>query len=85
MPGRDFRTAVARCWTIRAEATRRARDRGSTDPGLRAGATSGKHLDPLAELVETVLLGVKPPWLGYVFLMQDEPAALRGRVGEILA
>lgn len=152
MPGQDFRAAVARCWALRAEAEQRARDRGNTDPGLRAGVTSGKHLDPLAELVESVLrdaglpessihrnsgvelpgyyraekkwdvvavhdgvvavavefksilgsygnnmnnraeealgnatdlleaaesglMGVKPPWLGYVFLMQDEPAS----------
>lgn len=152
MPARDFRVAVAHCWSLRAEAAQRARERGNTDPGLRAGVTSGKHLDPLAELVESVLhdaglpassvhrnsgvvlpgyyrpekkwdvvavhsgvvvvavefksilgsygnnmnnrveealgnatdlleaaqaglLGVKPPWLGYVFLMQDEPAS----------
>lgn len=152
MPVTDYREAVASCWSLRADAAQRARDRGSTDPGLRAGVTSGKHLDPLAQLVEQVLvdaglpqsaiykdrgvelpgyyrpekkwdvvaihegtvavavefksilgsygnnmnnrveealgnatdlleaaekglLGVKPPWLGYVFLMQDEPAS----------
>jgi hypothetical protein len=152
MLGEDFKGAVARCWAMREDAAQRAHDRGSTDPGLRAGVTSGKHLDPLADLVESVLLdaglpessirrdrgvelpgyyrpekkwdvvaihdgtvvvavefksilgsygnnwnnrveealgnatdlleaaekgllGVKPPWLGYVFLMQDEPAS----------
>lgn len=152
MQDSDFRDAVARCWSMRANAAKRARDRGNTDPGLRAGVTSGKHLDPLAELVESVLidaglphssinrdravelpgyfrpekkwdvvavhegtvvvavefksilgsygnnmnnraeealgnatdllqaaeaglLGLKPPWLGYVFLMQDEQAS----------
>jgi hypothetical protein len=29
----------------------------------------------LLEAAERGLLGVKPPWLGYVFLMQDEPAS----------
>jgi len=29
----------------------------------------------LLEAAEKGLLGVKPPWLGYVFLMQDEPAS----------
>ncbi len=29
----------------------------------------------LLEAAETGLLGLKPPWLGYVFLMQDEPAS----------
>jgi hypothetical protein len=152
MPNRNFKDAVARCWSVRAEAAQRARDKGSSDLGLRAGVTSGKHLDPLAELVESVLVnaglpmesiyrnsgvelpgyyrpekrwdvvavhdgvvvvaiefksilgsygnnmnnraeeavgnatdlleaaekglvGVKPPWLGYVFLMQDEPGS----------
>ncbi len=157
MPVRDYREAVASCWSIRADAAQRARQRGNTDPGLRAGVTSGKHLDPLAQLVEAVLvdaglpqssihrnrgvelpgyyrpekrwdvvavhagsvvvavefksilgsygnnmnnrveealgnatdlleaaekglLGATPPWLGYVFLMQDEPAS-RSPVG----
>jgi len=152
VPVPEYRRAVARCWSMRADAAQRARERGSTDPGLRAGVTSGKHLDPLANLVEQVLvdaglppssihkdrgvelpgyyrpekkwdvvavydgtvvaavefksilgsygnnmnnrteealgnatdlleaaekglLGVTPPWLGYVFLMQDEPAS----------
>jgi len=146
----DYRDAVLSCWSLREEAAQLARERGNTDPGLRAGVTSGAHLDPLADLVkavimdagipadhihggrnslelpgyfraekkwdvvvvhggelvaaiefksilgsfgnnmnnrteealgnatdvlhaaETGLLGLQPPWLGYVFLMQDE-------------
>jgi len=149
----DFEKAVLSCWSLREEATRQARERGNTDPGLRAGVTGGGHLDPLAELAKNVLvdagipagdvhngrsklelpgyfraekkwdvvvvhkgelvaavefksilgsfgnnlnnrteealgnatdilhaaecglLGLQPPWLGYVFLMQDEPAS----------
>jgi len=152
VPLEDYREAAASCWKMRTDAANRALMRGSTDPGLRAGVTSGKHLDSLAQLIEKVLvdaglpqssvhkdrgvelpgyyrpekkwdvvavhdgtvvvavefksilgsygnnmnnraeealgnatdlleaaekglLGVKPPWLGYVFLMQDEPSS----------
>lgn len=153
----DFEKAVLSCWSLREEAARQAKERGNTDPGLRAGVTGGGHLDPLANLVtnlvnsvlvdagipasdihsdrgklelpgyfraekkwdvvavhkgelvaaiefksilgsfgnnlnnrteealgnatdilqaaESGLLGLQPPWLGYVFLMQDEPAS----------
>lgn len=46
----DFAEAVLLCWSRRSEAADRARSRGSADPGLRAGVTSGAHLDPLADL-----------------------------------
>ena len=61
MKDSDFRDAVVRCWSMREDAAKKARDRGNTDPGLRAGVTSGKHLDPLAELVEAVLVDAGLP------------------------
>lgn len=58
----DFREAVLHCWTMREDAAQRARERGNTDPGLRAGVTSGAHLDPLADLVKAgfVSAGILP-------------------------
>ncbi|MHB0976157.1 MAG: PaeR7I family type II restriction endonuclease [Candidatus Aquicultorales bacterium] len=154
MANRDFREAVMDCWHGRADAEQRQKDKGNNDMGLRAGVTSGKHLDSLAQLIEEVfvdaglpadslfrrkfielpgyyraekqwdivavykgivvaaielksilgsygnnmnnraeeaigsahdllqaaetgLLGPKPPWLGYVFVMQNEEASRR--------
>ncbi|GAB4279360.1 MAG: PaeR7I family type II restriction endonuclease [Coriobacteriia bacterium] len=61
MPVPDYKEAVAMCWTVRQRAEREARQRGSKDPGLRAGVTSGKHLDSLADLVEWVLVDAGLP------------------------
>ena len=139
---------------MREAAAERAKSKGSSDASLRAGVTSGKHLDPVAQLVvdefvaaglseselfhgkkvelpgayraekqwdvvaihngelvaavefksilgsygnnmnnrteealgnacdlieagESGLLGKTPPWLGYVFLMQDDDGSRR--------
>lgn len=56
MPERDFKTAAAQCWELREQATEQARLRGNNDRGLRAGVTSGRHLDPLTDLVRDILL-----------------------------
>ncbi|MBC7265692.1 MAG: hypothetical protein H5T75_01770 [Coriobacteriia bacterium] len=62
MSKRDFRAAAARCWELREQAQEEARRRGNQDPGLRAGVTSGGHLDPLADLVRGILVdsGLSP-------------------------
>ncbi|MCX6362854.1 MAG: restriction endonuclease [Actinobacteria bacterium] len=46
-----FEDAVLSCWRLRRAAASKARAGGSKDPGLRAGVTSGAHLDPLTDLV----------------------------------
>lgn len=57
----DYRDAVLSCWSLREEAAQLARERGNTDPGLRAGVTSGAHLDPLADLVKAVIMDAGIP------------------------
>ena len=51
-----FEDAVMSCWSLRQAASNKARARGSKDSGLRAGVTSGAHLDPLAEFVATTFI-----------------------------
>jgi hypothetical protein len=152
---KDHRKEVLALWKLRSMAEKKARSGGSTDLGLRAGVTSGRHLDPLSKLVcnifidsgipaesvhygtnleipgfyrpkkrwdvvvvhngvlvaavefksilgsygnnmnnrteeslgnamdlleaaEQGLIGSRPPWLGFVFFMQDDPASRKG-------
>lgn len=50
-----FKEAVHYCWTARSNAgDRQAATAEVRDVGLRTGVTSGKHLDPLSELVAKV-------------------------------
>lgn len=51
-----FEDAVISCWRLRRDAADKALARGSKDPGLRAGVTSGAHLDPLADFVTTAFV-----------------------------
>lgn len=51
-----FEDAVMSCWRLRQAAASRARAGGSKDPGLRAGVTSGTHLDPLTDLVAATFI-----------------------------
>lgn len=58
----DFRAAVHYCWEGRADAQARQRAEGLVaDVGLRAGVTSGKHLDPLTSLIASVFLSAGIP------------------------
>jgi len=153
---KDHRKEVLALWKLRSKAEKIARMGGSTDLGLRAGVTSGRHLDPLSELVRDIfvdagippenvhcgsrnlevpgfyrpqkrwdvvvvhkgvlvaavefksilgsygnnmnnrteeslgnatdlleaaeqgLIGTRPPWLGFVFFMQDDPNSRKG-------
>jgi hypothetical protein len=53
----DFRSAVHYCWQGREDARTRQRAEGLVaDVGLRAGVTSGKHLDPLTALIAQVFI-----------------------------
>lgn len=52
-----YRAAVHMCWTARQDARARQLTEGLVeDVGLRAGVTSGKHLDALASLVASVFI-----------------------------
>ena len=51
-----YEDAVVSCWRLRQDAANKALARGSKDPGLRAGVTSGAHLDPLADFVATAFV-----------------------------
>ncbi|HCG99919.1 MAG TPA: restriction endonuclease [Actinobacteria bacterium] len=61
MPEYDFRDAVTKCWTIRADAAERQADRGITDVGLRAEVTSGRHMAPLENLVAQIFIDAGLP------------------------
>ncbi|MPZ88884.1 MAG: type II site-specific deoxyribonuclease [Nitriliruptorales bacterium] len=58
----EFRAAIHYCWTARQDARVRQIAEGLVeDVGLRAGVTSGKHLDPLAALVAKVFIDAGMP------------------------
>ncbi len=51
-----YKEAVVACWTIRAAAREASLKRGSVDVGKRAEATSGKHMDPLQDVVAQIFI-----------------------------
>lgn len=58
----EFRSAVHECWTKRLLASQRQAEAGFVaDVGLRAGVTSGKHLDSLAGVVARVFVNAGLP------------------------
>ena len=59
---RDHRKEVLALWKLRSKAEKKARKDGNTDLGLRAGVTSGRHLDPLSKLVRDIFVdaGIPP-------------------------
>lgn len=58
---KDHRKEVLALWNLRSKAEKKARKGGNTDPGLRAGVTSGRHLDPLSELVRSIFIDAGIP------------------------
>jgi type II restriction enzyme len=58
---KDHRKEVLALWKLRSKAEQKARKGGNTDPGLRAGVTSGRHLDPLSELVRSIFIDAGIP------------------------
>ena len=58
----EFYAAVQSCWSGRQEAASRQLAEGLVrDVGLRAGATSGKHLDAMAALIGKIFLKAGMP------------------------
>ena len=53
---KDHRKEVLALWKLRSKAEKKARKGGNTDLGLRAGVTSGRHLDPLSQLVRNIFI-----------------------------
>lgn len=58
---KDPRTEVLALWKLRSKAEMIARAGGNLDLGLRAGVTSGRHLDPLSELVRGIFIDAGMP------------------------
>jgi hypothetical protein len=58
---KDHRKEVLALWKLRSKAEKKARIAGSTDLGLRAGVTSGRHLDPLTQLVRDIFIDAGMP------------------------
>jgi type II restriction enzyme len=58
---KDPRSKVLALWKLRSTAEKIAREGGNMDLGLRAGVTSGRHLDPLSELVRGIFVDAGMP------------------------
>lgn len=58
---KDPRKEVLALWKLRSKAEKKAREGGNKDLGLRAGVTSGRHLDPLSELVRSIFIDAGMP------------------------
>lgn len=58
---KDPRKEVLALWKLRSKAEKKAREGGNKDLGLRAGVTSGRHLDPLSELVRGIFIDAGMP------------------------
>lgn len=58
---KDHRKEVLALWKLRSKAEKKARKDGNKDLGLRAGVTSGRHLDPLSELVRDIFVDAGLP------------------------
>jgi hypothetical protein len=58
---KDHRKEVLALWKLRSKAEKKARKGGNTDLGLRAGVTSGRHLDPLSQLVRSIFIDAGIP------------------------
>ncbi|MEV0327101.1 PaeR7I family type II restriction endonuclease [Micromonospora echinospora] len=71
---RDVHDAVLAYWTSRDEAALRQASKGVSDAGERSGATSGAHLDRVAQLLGRVCIAAgAPPEEVYYKAPADDP------------
>ena len=56
MDQQAFDAAVRQYWIVREGQAQRQRDSGRSDAGLRGAVTGGAHMDPMAELMESIFI-----------------------------